>query len=157
MASAIVCGIDGSSHARAAAQLAVTLAGRLGLRLIGVHALGAAHPYELGRAGNEVARRRMHDLVSDVLQAAGADDAEVRVEADSAPQLLAAAADEEDAAFVVVGTRGAGSVRSAILGSASAALAPPLPVPRHRLTAPCRQARRPTARRWRARRGRRNS
>ena len=112
MHSTIVCGVDRSSHARAAARLADVLAGRLGLGLHLVHvvdsdaqpasnggiaALQAVMQENLDLSGTTVQLKT--GVVSDVLAEAG-----------------------HGAALLVIGTRGEGARRQALLGSVAAKL-----------------------------------
>jgi nucleotide-binding universal stress UspA family protein len=134
----VICGLDGSSGAAAALQSAAALASGLGGRLVALHAstavippmidsVGVAYypqpaPLKDLRAAVSLADRRLAELNVEV-------PAGVQVETGDAAAALAAAAAEEDSAILVVGTRGQGPVRSALLGSVSARLAATAPVP----------------------------
>jgi nucleotide-binding universal stress UspA family protein len=125
----IVCGLDHSDHARHVAQTAAVLAERLRLRLVFVHAVPAGTPPLVPvwphHAPDERAeiRRRAIDagwrLVEEYVDAAGPVGAIGRVEsglpADCVRNLVA----EEDAGYIVLGTRGEGAARSALMGSVS--------------------------------------
>jgi nucleotide-binding universal stress UspA family protein len=139
MTSTIVCGIDHSDHARAAARVAAALAQRLELRLSLVYALPAEAPPPVTTsppgalfdrdAARHDAEHAVARLLAEVLDETGLDDADGRVEHGSAPERLTAAAEQDDAAFLVVGTRGDGAARAALLGSVSMAIAQTAPCP----------------------------
>ena len=122
----IVCGVDGSREAGAALHEAVRLSERLGLRLVVVHVVAPARPAPafgpgaLPSLGDELAagEQRGERLVD----RAGVADAERRVVYGYPAERLARIADEEHADFVVVGSRGRGALRSALLGSVSVEL-----------------------------------
>lgn len=130
MAASIVCAIDDSLHARAAARVAHDLADRLGLRLVAVHALvlpaRGLPDVPLGEVPHgtvyEAERRAAEELVDEVLRSAGVDDAHRRVAPGPPANVLADASAEEDAALIVVGTRGPSTLRTALTGSLTAAL-----------------------------------
>lgn len=131
MPASIVCGVDHSDHARAAARLAARLSERLRLRLVLVHAVPVSvpafmpawpYPASLDRHQlRETAHRAGQDLVAKLREEVGAPDADCRVEDGAAPDRLCAAAEEEDAALIVVGTQGEGLLPAALLGSVSLA------------------------------------
>ena len=128
MSGSIVCGIDGSQESLAAATVAARLAERLGSRLVLAHVLEASTRFPYGhefqaerrwrRAGGRVTslferiERRLSEVEADrrVLHGAPA----------RALQVLAA---EEEAALLVVGSRGRGALTAAVLGSVSSAVA----------------------------------
>lgn len=124
----VLCGVDGSADARVALRVAAGLAEQLGLRLVVAHvapvpvspvAFGAGGPalaaYPSPAAGIESGERMLGLL----LEEAAIDGAEQRVVAGFPPDRLADLADEENAALLVVGSRGRGSVKAAFLGSVS--------------------------------------
>jgi nucleotide-binding universal stress UspA family protein len=122
----IVCGVDGSREANAALYEAIRLSERLGVRLIVVHVVAPARPAPMFGAvalpslGDELASGER--LVERLLDAAGVVDAERRVVYGYPAERLAAIAEEEQADFVVVGSRGRGPFRSVLLGSVSVEL-----------------------------------
>jgi nucleotide-binding universal stress UspA family protein len=115
----IVCGVDGSKAAAAVAVTAAGLAHALGLSLTLVsadapHADGYWSHESLAAASAHAREAPQLERVAAVCDAA---------------QELARVAFEHDAALLVVGSRGRGPVRSAILGSVSARLARLAPCP----------------------------
>jgi nucleotide-binding universal stress UspA family protein len=118
VSATIVCGVDQSRHACVAARVASQLARRLGLRLELVHVTLRTDATELARARalREQLCRELHR------------DVPLRLENGPVPARLQAVA--RRAAALVVGTRGEGALRRALLGSISAAVTrdPPVPV-----------------------------
>jgi nucleotide-binding universal stress UspA family protein len=137
----IVCGVDGSADSEAALRVAAELGERLGLRVVLVNVVDPLPaPYAaLGVSGGVTAdafvddrdarRRSATALLAASAAAAGLDEADVRVVEGFAADRLADVADEERAAFVVVGSRGRGAIRSALLGSVSAGVIAVAPCP----------------------------
>jgi nucleotide-binding universal stress UspA family protein len=134
MSGSIVCGVDDSRHARAAARVAGDLAHRLGAPLILVTvADGGAFlpppgrvprlPYAHAPAYREALEERGRAALAAVAEDAGvAGDTERRVIVGDMPESLLEEARAEDALIIVVGSRGMGGVRSALLGSTSSAV-----------------------------------
>ncbi len=130
--STIVCGLDGSAQARHAAIVARSLAERLNARLILVYVrptpplIGAesvvAGARTVYQRSSELARLEAQEafehLAPDITPAHA--DCDLRLGQPAAE--LAAAAADGDADFLVVGTRGRGAWRSAVLGSVSIAV-----------------------------------
>lgn len=156
MGAAIVCAVDiGESGATGPLGVGADLAERLGLPLVvasilqpgpfpsGAPAVGATdvivapapalayqHPVtpeaeQLDEARGE-ARRRVEQLLAQ----SGVADAQVEVAVDaSVPAGLRRIAAERDAELLVVGSRGRGTVKAALLGSTSHALVADAPCP----------------------------
>jgi nucleotide-binding universal stress UspA family protein len=136
----IVCGVDGSEPARHAASAALRLANRLGARLTLVHVTRTrsvapvdrfpygVDPGAFGRStelGFSEAEDAFDSLSSDV--AAASLEREVRLGEPAA--VLAQVAADCDAELIVVGSRGRGAWRSAVLGSVSTDVARLAPCP----------------------------
>jgi nucleotide-binding universal stress UspA family protein len=133
MKSAIVCGIDGSPESQAALGYATKLADQLGARLVLAHvveplpaqlaAVGpAAGPMSSAFATMSEREAEGERLLDEVAEASGVDHAEQRVVSGLPAERLADLADDERAQLIVVGSRGRGPLRSALLGSVSTSL-----------------------------------
>jgi nucleotide-binding universal stress UspA family protein len=122
---AIVCAVDDSSTAddvvRVARGLATTLDGRL--VLVHVAPPTEAPGVSAAPAGQERLREEeledARGLVEQLAARTGVTDADMRVEIGAPAERIVAIADAENAALVVIGSRGRGDVKSAILGSVS--------------------------------------
>ncbi|MEV7578879.1 universal stress protein [Streptomyces erythrochromogenes] len=125
----IVVGVDGSRHSRAAVRWAVEQARLVGGR---VHAVMAwewnRNPFAIGMAeaqfaeqeavtAEEAARRKLADTVTAAVGASPGVPVFRRVEQGSPAQVLVDASQEAD--LTVVGTRGYGGFKGALLGSVS--------------------------------------
>jgi nucleotide-binding universal stress UspA family protein len=129
--ASVVCGVDGSDQALAAAAFAGRLAQRLGCRLVIVHARQnlravAAYPGASRTTppltGQDDAVQRLADkVVEDAEHAAGVSAVGV-VEPGPPAQVLESVAARQSARFVVIAARGVGAVRAALLGSVAAEL-----------------------------------
>ena len=108
----IVCGVDRSHHARAAARLARDLADRLGLGLELIHVIDPGP--SPGSGGGTAAVRAVTEEFLDLPGIS------VRVETGVTSDVLGAAS--RRAALLVIGTRGEGSMRAALLGNVSSKL-----------------------------------
>jgi nucleotide-binding universal stress UspA family protein len=120
MAGSIICGMDGSESARRAARVARELGSRLGCRLVFVHVVEAGSSDEKIDAFAERLHRLSEACVDVDCGASWLVDVGHPVD-----RLIAAAGDEE-ASFIVVGSQGP---RSSLLGSISAEVARRAPCP----------------------------
>jgi nucleotide-binding universal stress UspA family protein len=119
MAGSIICGMDGSESAKRAARVAREIGSKLGCRLVFVHVVEAA-PDEKIEAFAERLHRLSEACVDVDCGASWLVDVGHPVD-----RLVAAAADEE-ASFIVVGSQGP---RSSLLGSISAEVSRRAPCP----------------------------
>lgn len=129
----LVCGVDDSDYGRASARIARRLAEQLRLELLIVHVSEA--PVLVG-IGNETAAateqlgdRKAQYLLAAVTAEEDLGPVERRVEFGAPAKRLAAVAEEEDAELIVVGSRGRGALRAAMLGSVSTELIAIAPCP----------------------------
>ncbi|NUT54719.1 MAG: universal stress protein [Thermoleophilia bacterium] len=120
MTGSIICGIDDSESAKGAARVARELSARLGLRLVFVRVVEeGTHDGGLAAIAG-----RLHDLAEGAPEVdAGA---HWLVEVGHPADRLVAAAEEEDAVLMVVGSTGP---RSSLLGSISADVSRRAPCP----------------------------
>ena len=137
METSIVCGVDGSPESSAALYVAAGMAERLGARLVLAHvtepaSIQYAHAARFGGTtipGPVAVQEQMaaqeetgERLLEQTAAAAGVADAEQRVAIGFPAELLADIAEEENAELIVVGSRGRGAFKSAVLGSVSNSL-----------------------------------
>ena len=130
MTGSILCGVDGSRHAPAVLRQAVRLAEALGVPLVVAHVVQPPLP----SPGVGLTARQLPAVPIDALMAAGEatldtlldeeglGDVERRVVLGFPADRLADLADDEGAELIVVGSRGRGAVKAALLGSVSTAL-----------------------------------
>jgi nucleotide-binding universal stress UspA family protein len=132
----ILCGVDGSAHAEDGATVAAAAAERLGCELILVHVLPPAvtavgiGPDVPNARVEEQARRDGWALLTSIAARIGRP-ARLMVEPvdETVTATLTELARREAAACVVIGSRGRGPLRSAVLGSVSATAAIDAPCP----------------------------
>ena len=115
----VVCGVDGSDHARAAIGVAARMADDLHVALTVVSVRSSQATSDDFAAGLEVIA---------TTTPAGDHVERLAVSGDIADELARAAADRK-AALLVVGSRGRGAVRAALLGSVSAGVTRLAPCP----------------------------
>jgi len=115
MAPTIVCGIDGSEASLGAAKVAAGLADRSGGTLVLAHVLSGAFPYPRSYGESD-------SLFAQVESRTATAGTRYRVLYGAPAAALADFAIEEDAALLVVGSRGRGALKAALLGSVSSAL-----------------------------------
>jgi nucleotide-binding universal stress UspA family protein len=128
----LVCGVDESDCSRGAARIAARLAGQLRLRLLLVHVGEASGPAGNGDAVTAVEPadgRKAQYLLSAVAVEEDLGPVEPRIEFGAPAERLVAVAESEDAELIVVGCRGRGALRAALLGSVSAKLIALAPCP----------------------------
>lgn len=120
MAGSIICGTDDSESAKTAARVARGLSSQLGFRLVFVHVVETGSPHEKISA---VAERLQHLTEGCTRVDCGAG---WLVDVGHPVDWLVAAAEDEEASFIVVGSRGP---RSSLLGSISAEISRRAPCP----------------------------
>lgn len=122
----IVCGVDGSDHAVAAARVGAHLAGRMGLRLLIVHALPdlrSVVSYPGARdtvpplSGQPDARARQAQRIVDEAVSAVDGDATGIVESGRPWEVLESVANREGGELLVVAARGQSGLQAAVFGS----------------------------------------
>ena len=134
--SSILCGVDGSDDARVALRAAAQLSGQLGVRLVAAHVVqpvsadpgltaGLAPgmtpgPSHVRASAAELEAGR--ELLERILDEERLTDATRRVVHGFPADSLADLADDEDAELIVVGSRGRGPFKAALLGSVSSDL-----------------------------------
>lgn len=135
MSRLLICGVDDSPGAREAARVAVRLAEVLAAELLLVHVgsvpvVPGASAVPGGRAEvAALAREDAERVLERVAVDAGATTAARRVAFGSAADVVRRLAEHEDATLIVVGSRGQGHLRAALLGSVSSELGRSAPCP----------------------------
>jgi nucleotide-binding universal stress UspA family protein len=135
MSRTVLCGVDDSDGARAAIRVAAGVAEALDAELVLMHV--AAGSVVLGASaipgGQEqldaLALRGAEAVLDRVADDSGQTTARLRPAVGPAVDVLRQAAVDEGALFLVVGSRGQGHVRQALLGSVSGALGRDAPCP----------------------------
>jgi nucleotide-binding universal stress UspA family protein len=136
--SSIVCGVDGSSHALAAARVAQDLGRHLDYRVVLVHAtrtLGSLPGY-VGRpttpslsAQPDAAERETQAIMQAAIGVFDDVPAATFVEAGHPASVLMTVATREQGRLIVIAARGVGAVHAAVLGSVAVSLASSADVP----------------------------
>jgi nucleotide-binding universal stress UspA family protein len=134
MDRSIVCGVDGSSDSQAALAVATDLAARLQLKLVMANVVEPSQAPYVGAAPLGVAMSRPYlptteqqeksanGLLAELSATMGLEQADRRVIVGFPAERLADLADEEGAELIVVGSRGRGAFKAALLGSVSTSL-----------------------------------
>jgi nucleotide-binding universal stress UspA family protein len=120
VAGSIICGIDGSESAKRAARVARGLCSKLGLRLVFVHVVKAGSSDEKTGAIAE----RLHQLAESCTEVDCG--AAWLVEVGHPLDRLIAAAEDEEASFIVIGAQ---EPRSSLLGSITGEISRRAPCP----------------------------
>jgi nucleotide-binding universal stress UspA family protein len=130
----VVCGVDGSIDSVSALRSAGLLAEGLGARLVVAHVIDPIQATivhaelsaggSLGRAPMPVTQAEVEQqageaILKQAIAEAGAPEAERRILSGKPADSLAALADDEGAALIVVGSRGRGGFKTLLLGSVS--------------------------------------
>jgi nucleotide-binding universal stress UspA family protein len=133
----IVCGVDGSDHALAAARVARALAERLGYRVAVVHAprslksmtyLGRSTTPSLSQQPDQVARQSS-EIVQAAVDLLGDRPSSAHIEAGPPAEVLESVARDENGRLIVIAGRGTGTVQAALLGSVALELISSAEVP----------------------------
>lgn len=131
----IVCSVDDSDAAESVVRVAQKLATALEARLVLLHV--APPTTAPGVSAAPAGQKRLHEeetndarrLLETIASRTGASDASLRTAIGSAADRIVEICEEEKAAFVVLGSRGRGDLRSAVLGSVSNRVASRAPCP----------------------------
>ncbi|MBV9417145.1 MAG: universal stress protein [Solirubrobacterales bacterium] len=147
--ASVVCGVDGSDQALAAAAFAGRLATRLDCRLVVVHARqnlramaaypGASMSTPPVTGQDDAVERQAAEVVKEAGGMAGVN-AEFLVEPGPPTEVLESVADREAARLIVIAARGVGGLRAALLGSVAAELPAAAAQPVVVLSAPAAEA-----------------
>jgi nucleotide-binding universal stress UspA family protein len=133
----LICCVDDSEGARGALSVAQRLAANLGLQLVLLHvqpptALPGVSAAPAGRERlREAELEDAERLLAGIAREAGlGEDVELRAElGDPAQRIVAACEEDPSVELVVIGSRGRGGIRKALLGSVSHAVAASAPCP----------------------------
>jgi nucleotide-binding universal stress UspA family protein len=135
--ASIVCGVDGSDHALAAARVARALAEHLGYRVAVVHAprsaksltyVGRSTTPSLSQQPDQVARQS-REIVDAAVNVVGDRPTSTHISPGQPAEVLEAVARDENGRLIVVAGRGMGTVKASLLGSVAMALISSAQVP----------------------------
>ena len=132
--SRILCCVDDSPETKSVAGVAMSLASKFQLELVLVHVSPHSHAPGISAAiaGRERLLEEERDgaqaIIDRVVEETGAQ-ARTRTELGSAAEKIVELCREEDAAFVVLGSRGRGGLKASVLGSTSLHVAGHAPCP----------------------------
>jgi nucleotide-binding universal stress UspA family protein len=126
MIETVLLAVDGSGHARKAVDYGIDIAARYGARLVilTVHPPGplsgslADYAEQGDLSASEVYQRIVADLAT-LAGRQGVRDVVVLVEEGDAAMAILAAAEDQDADLIVLGSRGMGDLKGLLLGSVS--------------------------------------
>ena len=132
--SRILCCVDDSPNAQSVVSVAMSLAGKFQLELVLVHV--APHSHAPGISAAIAGRERLLEeerhgaqaLIDRVAEETGAH-SRTRAELGSPAERIVELCREEEAAFVVLGSRGRGGLKASVLGSTSLHVAGHAPCP----------------------------
>lgn len=132
--SRILCCVDDSAETRAVVSVAMSLAGKLQLDLVLVHV--APHSHAPGISAAIGGQERLHEeerqageaLIDRIAEETGVH-ARKRAELGSPAERIVELCREEEATFVVLGSRGRGGLKASVLGSTSLHVAGHAPCP----------------------------
>ena len=145
----VVCGVDGSQHALAAARVARRLGERLGYGVALVHASRTARSLltYVGRSTTpsvsvqpDIADKQSQEILQQAAEAVGGEPAFAEVEAGDPAQVLLSVAKRENGRMIVIAARGVGAVHAALLGSVAVSLLQDADVPVVVLSEPAERA-----------------
>jgi nucleotide-binding universal stress UspA family protein len=155
MTESIICSLDDSTEGHDVARVAAGLAARLGLELVLLHVAPAPTQPGVGAAAAgqerlaEEERNEADALLAELAQQLGlGDDVERRVEFGDPAVRVLEICEQENPQLLVLGSRGRGGIKSAMLGSVSnqisskatcpVVIVPPGAASRSSLTSPAR-------------------
>ena len=120
----IVLATDGSKDAELASRTAADLAQSTSSELHVLYVGEAANPYaeEVGLAGDDRQARAVLDAEAEKVRAVGGKVAQAHLSMGKADHEIVALAEEIGAGLIVIGSRGRGGIRRALMGSVSASV-----------------------------------
>jgi nucleotide-binding universal stress UspA family protein len=134
MTRRVICGVDGSAESLKATRVAGNIGAGLSAEVVLVHVapvpLPPLHGVHYSQSHAERGTPRLaRRLLQRVSEDSGVQAHRFRIESGSPAATLVEVAAHEDAALVVIGARGRGPLRSALLGSVSQDVASRAPCP----------------------------